>query len=97
MSSQCWRFHGKRHPKEMGESEISQFLTHLARDRNVAASTQNQALNALVFFYKNVLRIEQGDFGHIERAKKLPEVMSREEVAAVPKSMQEKHMFGAPM
>jgi hypothetical protein len=42
-------FHGKRHPSEMGEPEIGAFLTHLAADRNVAASTQNQAFCALVF------------------------------------------------
>ncbi len=92
-------YHGKRHPKEMGESEISQFLTHLARDRNVAAGTQNQALNALVFLYKNVLQTELGDFGHIERAKKpknLPEVMSREEVSAVLSSMHGKHQLMCP-
>jgi len=79
-------FHGKRHPQEMGETEISQFLTHLAVDRNVAASTQNQALNALVFLYKQVLKRELGDFGHIERAKKpknLPTVMSQAETAGV--------------
>jgi len=45
-------FHGKRHPKEMGEPEICAFLTHLAADRNVAASTQNQALSALLFLFQ---------------------------------------------
>src|SRR6266853_1259182 len=45
-------FHGKRHPKEMGEVEVSAFLTHLAADRHVAASTQNQALSALLFLYR---------------------------------------------
>jgi integron integrase len=67
----------------MGASEIRTFLTHLAVNRNVAASTQNQALNALVFLYKAVLRIEPGDFGPIERAKRpvrLPVVLTREEV-----------------
>jgi integron integrase len=76
-------FHNKRHPKEMGAPEIRAFLTHLAVRRHVAASTQNQALNALVFLYKAVLRIEPGDFGEIERAKKparLPVVLSREEI-----------------
>jgi integron integrase len=76
-------FHNKRHPKEMGAPEIRAFLTHLAVRRHVAASTQNQALNALVFLYKAVLRIEPGSFGEIERAKKpvrLPQVLSREEV-----------------
>src|SRR5688500_3053020 len=48
-------FHGKRHPREMGAPEVHQFLTHLASRRNVAASTQNQALNALVFLYAQVL------------------------------------------
>ena len=47
-------FHGKRHPTEMGVAEVSAFLTHLAVKRQVAASTQNQALAALLFLYKNV-------------------------------------------
>jgi len=79
-------FNNKRHPKEMGEKEISRFISHLAINRNVAASTQNQALNAIVFLYKHVLRIELGDFGHMERAKKpkrLPVVMTEQEVEAV--------------
>ena len=46
-------FHGKRHPGEMAEPEVSAFLTHLAADRNVAASTQNQALSALLFFSRS--------------------------------------------
>ena len=48
-------FHGKRHPAELGDREVSAFLTYLAQKRNVAAATQNQALNALVFLYKRVL------------------------------------------
>jgi len=48
-------FHDKRHPQEMGASEIEAFLTHLAVDRNIAASTQNQALSALLFLYREVL------------------------------------------
>src|SRR5207248_7845941 len=52
------RFHNLRHPREMAEREISQFLTHLAREGKVAASTQNQALSALLFLYKQVLRQE---------------------------------------
>ena len=51
-------FHHKIHPNLMGEKEIGEFLTHLARENNVSASTQNQALNALVFLYKQVLNIE---------------------------------------
>jgi hypothetical protein len=55
-------FHSKRnagiwrHPREMAEAEVSEFLTHLAKDENVAASTQNQALSALLFLYKEVLK-----------------------------------------
>jgi hypothetical protein len=52
-------FHGKRHPRDMGAAEVEQFLTHLAVQGHVAASTQNQALNALVFLYKQVLEIDQ--------------------------------------
>ena len=83
-------FHKKHHPKDMGEKEIAQFISHLATDRKVAASTQNQALNAIVFLYKRVLNIELGDFGHMERTKKpekLPTVMARKEVNQVLSSM----------
>jgi hypothetical protein len=48
-------FHGKRHPSEMGGAEVTQFLSALAVQRNVAASTQNQALSALLFLYRDVL------------------------------------------
>ena len=70
-------FHKKRHPNDMGEKEISQYLSYLASDQRVASSTQNQALNAIVFLYKHVLRIELGDFGHMERAKR-PERISKD-------------------
>jgi integron integrase len=83
-------FHKRHHPKDMGEKEIAQFISHLATDRRVASSTQNQALNAIVFLYKHVLNIELGDFGHMERAKKpekLPTVMARKEVNQVLSSM----------
>lgn len=76
-------FHGKRHPTEMGEPEINSFLSSLASTKRVAASTQNQALNAIVFLYKHVLGIELGSFGSIEKAKrpeKLPVVLSKGEV-----------------
>ena len=56
-------FHDKRHPAEMGAVEIKAFLTHLAVKRNVAASTQNQALNAIVFLYTQVLQREPGEKG----------------------------------
>ena len=79
-------FHNKKHPAQLGEKEISSFITDLAVNGNVAASTQNQALNAIVYIYKHVLKIDLGDFGPMERAKKpkkIPVVMSKEEVESV--------------
>src|SRR5690348_7635939 len=79
-------FHGKRHPREMGAVEVGRFLSHLAVERQVAASTQNQALNALVFLYNQVLHLELGQIGQIERAKKpqrLPVVLTRLEAKKV--------------
>jgi site-specific recombinase XerD len=76
-------FHKKRHPKEMGADEVTSFLTHLAVQRNVSASTQNQALAALLFLYRDVLRIDLPWMKDITRAKKparLPVVFSRDEV-----------------
>ncbi|MBC8180808.1 integron integrase [candidate division KSB1 bacterium] len=63
-------FHNKEHPKDLGEKEINEFLTHLAVKENVAASTQNQALCAIIFLYKHVLKIEIGDLGEMVWAKK---------------------------
>jgi integron integrase len=77
------RFHAMRHPSEMGEAEVGAFLTHLAREGKVAASTQNQALSALLFLYKEVLKEEFGGLEGVERAKKparLPVVLTRDEV-----------------
>lgn len=80
-------FHNKRHPKDMGTKEISQYLTHLAVNRNVAASTQNQALSAIIFLYREVLKIDVGDFKDgivwAKKPKKLPEVFTPAEVQAV--------------
>src|SRR5437016_3465534 len=79
-------YHGKRHPGDMAEEEVAEFLTHLARDLNVAASTQNQALSALLFLYKEVLKHEIGWLEKVERAKKppkLPVVLSHAEVKRV--------------
>lgn len=79
-------FHGKRHPREMGAPEVEAFLTHLAVDRNVAASTQNQALAAILFLYREVLEQELPWLEGVTRAKKpqrLPTVLSRQEVDAV--------------
>ncbi|MGH9696195.1 MAG: integron integrase [Bryobacteraceae bacterium] len=80
------RFNGKRHPSAMSEVEVGEFLTHLARDGQVAASTQNQALSALLFLYKEVLKQEIGWLEKVERAKKpvrLPVVLTRPEVKAI--------------
>lgn len=79
-------FHRKRHPSEMAETEVTEFLTSLARDSNVAASTQNQALSALLFLYKEVLKQEIGWLDGVERAKRparLPVVLTRDEVTKI--------------
>jgi integron integrase len=79
-------FHHVRHPAEMAEPEVNAFLTHLATKGKVSASTQNQALSALLFLYRHVLGREVGDLGEVIRArrpKRLPVVMTREEVRAL--------------
>ena len=79
-------FHGKKHPLLMGPDEVREYLTHLAVARKVAASTQNQALCALIFLYKQVLGRELGFVTDIVRAqtpKRLPIVLSRDEVKAI--------------
>jgi integron integrase len=79
-------FHGKRHPVEMGAPEVTAFLTSLAVHENVAASTQNQALSALLFLYREVLGVELPWLDDVIRAKRpqhLPVVLTREEVRAV--------------
>lgn len=80
------RFHGVRHPATMGALEVKAFLEHLAVDRRVAAATQNQALNALVFLYRHILEQPLGEIGEFSRAKRprrLPVVLSHEEVMRV--------------
>jgi integron integrase len=80
------RHHGTRHPATMGAAEIEEFLTHLAVNEGVSASTQNQALNALVFLYRSVLGTEFPTLGSVVRAKKparLPTVFTRDEVTRV--------------
>jgi len=76
-------FHGKRHPKDMGAPEIEAFLSALATDRNVSASTQNLALSSILFLYREVLAFELPWLDNIVRAKKpqrLPTVLSESEV-----------------
>jgi len=79
-------FHEKRHPEQMGSDEVVAFLTYLAEERNVSASTQNQALHALVFLYRAVLRRELSDLNDRARARtgrRLPVVLSRPEAKAL--------------
>jgi integron integrase len=75
-------FHDKRHPAEMGAQELEQYLNYLAAQKNVSSSTQNQALSALVFLYREVLKLDLEWMDNLERAKKparLPVVLSEEE------------------
>lgn len=84
-------FHGKRHPAELSAEEVERFLTHLAVDRKVSASTQNQALSSLLFLYRRVLGIELPWLENITRAKRparLPVVLSQDEVRTLLASMQ---------
>ncbi|MFH1842955.1 MAG: integron integrase [bacterium] len=77
-------FHGKRHPDELGSSEVSGFLSFLASERRVAASTQNQALSALLFLYREVLEVELPWMDDIVRAKqplRVPTVLTVREAA----------------
>ena len=79
-------FHNKRHPKEMNGKEIEEFLTYLAVKENVAASTQNQALNAILFLYKEVLKQEldvKVDAVRAKRSRYLPTVLTKDEVFAI--------------
>jgi len=79
-------FHGKRHPAEMGKQEITRFLSALATERHVSASTQNQALCALLFLYRHVLDQQVGWLDEVVRARRpqrLPVVLSRPEVRAL--------------
>ena len=79
-------FNGKRHPRELDEKHVSQFLTDLAINGRVAAATQNQALNALLFLYKEVLQRELEFIGgtlRVKRPPKVPRVLSPNEVKAV--------------
>ena len=80
------RFCGLRHPRELGEGDVTRFLSSLALDHRVAASTQNQALSALVFLYGEVLRSPVGWLTALVRAKRparMPVVLTRDEVRAV--------------
>jgi site-specific recombinase XerD len=79
-------FHNKRHPNAMGSAEIEAFLTHLAVDQQVAASTQNQALSALLFLYRDVLKTPLDlsiDAIRAKKPKRLPTVLTKDETLKV--------------
>lgn len=79
-------FHGKQHPRDMGKEEIEAFLNHLAIEKKVSASTQNQAKSALLFLYKEVLAHDlpaMGNFTKVKADKRLPAVLTKHEVQAI--------------
>lgn len=91
-------FNNRRHPRELGAKEIQAFLNYLAVERRVSASTQNQALSALLFLYRYVLEIELPWMDDIVRAKRpvrVPVVLTRGEVGAILSAMSGKHWLMA--
>jgi integron integrase len=92
------RFHGNRHPSDLSSAHVEAFLTHLAVDLQVAASTQNQAQSALLFLYREVLAHELPLLDGVRRAKmpvRLPVVLTREKVARVLDALHGPHrLFG---
>jgi integron integrase len=93
-------FHRKCHPNEMGEKEITEFLTHLAVEKNVAASTQNQAFSALLFLYEQVLERKLDFIDNVQRVAKpakLPVVFTRAEAHAVLARMNGEHQLMAEL
>ncbi len=97
-------FHNKRHPKDMGGEEVSIFLNYLVNKENVSASTQNQALTAIIFLYKQILNIDVGEipeFQYARKPRRLPVVLTQDEVKEVFKYLNEPHktmvglMYGA--
>lgn len=84
-------FHDRRHPRDLGAPEVEQFLTHLAVDRKVSASTQNQAMQAVLFLYRHVLDVDLPWLENVTRAarpKRLPVVLSRSEVQSLLASLE---------
>ncbi len=80
-------FHNKKHPKEMGKEEIEQFLTYLAVKKNVSPTTQNQAFNAILFLYKEILGVETNEWNiqalRAKRKEHLPVVLTKDEVREI--------------
>ena len=80
------RFHGLKHPADLNETHVVDFLNNLANQKNVSASTQNQALSAIVFLYKHILKIPLDNLDRLKRAKKtkhLPEVLTESELKSI--------------
>jgi integron integrase len=92
-------FNNKRHPNDMGAPEIRAFLAYLATQRNVAASTQNQALSAILFLYREVLHkeIEPILLSHAKRPERLPTVLTRDEVLTVIHQLSGNHKLMAQL
>ena len=93
-------FHQKRHPREMGAAQVQAYLSHLASDKNVAPATQNQALNAIVFLYREVLALELGSIGKIERPTrqpKVPTVLTKDEVRRVLGAVAAEHQLACQL
>ena len=91
-------YHNKQHPKDMAEDEVGAFLTYLAVERKVSASTQNQALNALVFLYKAVLEKPLGeikDITHAKKPRRLPVVLTTTEIKSLLRELQGVHWLVA--
>ncbi|HRX71167.1 MAG: integron integrase [Gammaproteobacteria bacterium] len=91
-------YYNKRHPQNMGKQEVEQFLNHLAVERQVAASTQNQALSAILFLYKEILEKDLGwldDLEHAKRPARLPVVLTASEVRTVLAHLQGRHRLMA--
>ena len=94
------KFNGTRHPKEMGKEEIERFLSSLAVDRHVAAATQNQALNAILFLYREVLQLpmdEKIEATRSRKKKRLPTVLSRDEVRKLSSNIQGTQLYNLEM
>lgn len=93
-------FHDKRHPSELASEEIESFLSYLANSENVAAATQNQALNALMFLYKKVLKSEVADFSGFSRAKTgnhVPVAFTRKEIVKIYQALPQSYLLIAQL
>lgn len=92
-------YHHKRHPNVMGAAEVQEFISHLATDQDVAASTQNQALSAVLFLYRHVLQIDLGplQITHAQRPQRLPAVLTNEETVRVLNQLSGTHKLMAQL